>query len=306
MPAANERAQLIERIRKSSSVLEPIPTGMPALLDKPQPIRAVVFDIYGTLFVSGSGDVGTHAATDSAHALTEAMLAAGVHGEPAAGKRGVQLLDQAIEAAHEQRRSEGVAFPEVDIRVIWQQVLQTLAEEEIIRWHTGRRVELGKAVFNVAVEYECRVNPVWPMPSLAEVLAALREREMRLGLVSNAQFVTPLLFEAFLGRPYEDLGFTGDFCRFSYRMLEAKPSRRAYEEVAEALADRGVERHEILYVGNDVRNDVEPAAAVGFKTALFAGDKRSLRLREGDPHVQGVKPDLVLTDLKQLLEVVAG
>ena len=53
-------------------------------------------------------------------------------------------------------------------------------------------------------------------------------------------------------------------------------------------------------VGNDVRNDLLGARAAGLRTALFAGDARSLRLRRDDPRSAAVCPDLVLTHLSQL------
>jgi putative hydrolase of the HAD superfamily len=53
-----------------------------------------------------------------------------------------------------------------------------------------------------------------------------------------------------------------------------------------------------------MRNDIAPAKAVGMQTALFAGDRRSLRWRRGDPLVGDELPDMVLTRLPQLLECV--
>jgi putative hydrolase of the HAD superfamily len=49
-------------------------------------------------------------------------------------------------------------------------------------------------------------------------------------------------------------------------------------------------------------NDIFPAKITGFQTALFAGDKRSLRRRTDDPRCRNLKPDLVVTDLGQLIE----
>ena len=46
--------------------------------------------------------------------------------------------------------------------------------------------------------------------------------------------------------------------------------------------------------------DVWTAAQAGCRTALFAGDERSLRLRKDDPRTQGLRPDVVLTELVQL------
>lgn len=50
---------------------------------------------------------------------------------------------------------------------------------------------------------------------------------------------------------------------------------------------------EIFYLGNDWKKDVVPATAVGFRTGLFAGDVRSLRLggvgEEEVPKIRRVK-----------------
>ena len=60
-----------------------------------------------------------------------------------------------------------------------------------------------------------------------------------------------------------------------------------------------------LYIGNDQRNDVWPAAEAGMKTALFAADTRSLRLREDPPDASAVVPALIITDLAQIPGCIA-
>jgi putative hydrolase of the HAD superfamily len=62
----------------------------------------------------------------------------------------------------------------------------------------------------------------------------------------------------------------------------------------------------VLYVGNDLLNDVLPASKIGFRTALFAGDRRSLRWRENDSRTSGVTPDVVITRLADLNGSVIG
>ena len=47
-------------------------------------------------------------------------------------------------------------------------------------------------------------------------------------------------------------------------------------------------------------NDILPATKCGFRTALFAGDARSLRLRDQDSRVADITPDIIATDLAQL------
>ena len=87
--------------------------------------------------------------------------------------------------------------------------------------------------------------------------------------------------------------------------LEGKPSTALYKEIAQTIATQDLSPAEVLFVGNDMRNDIWPASQVGMKTALFAGDQRSLRLREDDPRVSDTVPDIVITELSQLLDCLS-
>jgi putative hydrolase of the HAD superfamily len=128
---------------------------------------------------------------------------------------------------------------------------------------------------------------------------------MILGLISNAQFFTPLLFEAFFGAPPEGLGFDAELLAYSYKLGEAKPSPALFAPATRRLAALGLKPENALYIGNDMLNDIFAAARAGFKTALFAGDPRSLRLREEDPRIRGLMPDRVVRGLGEVAGVIA-
>ena len=153
----------------------------------------------------------------------------------------------------------------------------------------------------LAVEYEIRANPCWPMPHLRECLESLRHRGLLLGIISNAQFYTRELFDALLDATPEARGFDPDLQFYSYQHGRAKPGTALHELAVEALRQKRIGCHEVLFVGNDMLNDVLPASRVGFRTALFAGDARSLRRRQRDPRTEGISLDLVVTDLRQIL-----
>ncbi|MEN1680903.1 MAG: HAD family hydrolase [Planctomycetota bacterium] len=282
-----------ETIAQRSNPLAPQPTGAEPRLPRLDDTRAVVFDIYGTLLISGSGDISLTSGAAKGSAATEALQAVGVDG--AAGEAILETLHEQIHASHAAtRESAGVEFPEVDIVDIWRKTLASrdlkLADGELPR---------------LATEYECRVNPVWPMPGLVDVLAAIKRAGLPMGIVSNAQFFTPLAMEQLTGQTLGELGFVEDLCVWSFAHLRAKPGAELYAMAAERLAGHGIQPGETLYVGNDMRNDIAPAAGLGFRTALFAGDARSLRLREGDPMVAGVAADAVVTELPQLLRILS-
>jgi putative hydrolase of the HAD superfamily len=287
---------LIECVRQLSQPLLPQPTGYATRMTALTDIRAVIFDIYGTLLVSGTGDVGPASGEENELALRAALSAAGLPVEQIdRNTRSGRILIEAIRRAQAVRREQGIEFPEVDIIAVWRQVLVELGKH-------GLRTQADAAqVRRLAIEYECRVNPVWPMPGLRTMLASLRATGRHLGIVSNAQFYTPLMFRALLDAGPGDLGFDPRLCAWSWKALQGKPSRGLFQQVLTALAMRyDVAPEQTLYVGNDMLKDIWPAAGLGCKTALFAGDRRSLRLRQDDERCQGLQPDLVIDHLSQL------
>jgi putative hydrolase of the HAD superfamily len=308
-----ERNRHIRLIREQSEILEPLPVALPpewAALPKGgegslEGVRAVIFDVYGTLFVSRAGDI--------AGADTAGMNAAGEGFSETAPMKA--YFTEEVRRRHEEARSGGEAWPEVDAGDIWAAYRGPIPGA----WEEARRLRrilertggspprpgrvLGRCL---ALRYELAVNPVYPMPGAEEVLRSLAARGLALGIISNAQFYTPLLFDAFFGASPEALGFDPALVLYSFAEGIAKPSPELFARSRRSLLRRGIAPEEALYIGNDMRNDIVPAAEAGFKTALFAGDRRSLRLREEDPRCVNQKPRVILEDLRALLPAAAG
>ena len=219
-------------------------------------LRAVLFDVYGTLLRSSAGET---------------------HPDPA--------LRSLIERAHAQSPH---SFPEVDIREIHAAMHPGLSPAEIER---------------LAMAHEQEVNPVSAMPGAVEALRELSSRGLFLGLVSNAQFYTVPVMESCLGDSLANLGIDSEFCVYSYLERRAKPDAHLFGIVRNRLLERGIQPNEVLYVGNDVRNDIDPAKACGFLTALFIGDAASLRLRGRSLEECGAS--LILASLEDLPQQIA-
>lgn len=278
--------------RRHAEEMTPIATDVEPVLRKLPNIRAVLFDIYGTLLISGSGELGSVAVGSVGRAACESALNGALEAVGIAMStppaQGIECFYEAIEASHAASRAAGVDHPEVDIVEIWRTVFAELA----------CRGPVDPA--RLAVEYEARANPCWPMPRMQKCLEQLNHASVALGIISNAQFFTPDLFDALLEKSAETLGFDPRLVYYSYRQGRAKPGLQMHERAVETLRTRRIAPDEALYVGNDMLNDMLPARKLGFHTALFAGDRRSLRRRENDPRVAEIVPDLVLTDLAQL------
>ncbi len=287
--SSSSSSDTLRLIREHAHPLTVEPTGEASRLTELPKIEAILFDVYGTLFISGSGDIGLTAEGDRDRAMTEALQGEGIVTTPA--MRLGEGMKAMIRESHARSKDRGVAFPEVEIRRIWAALLE----------NSGLRLS-EDVIERVAIRYESLANPVWPMPGARQTLLALKEAGKVMGIISNAQFYTPPLFEALLEGSPGDLGFREDLCLWSYEESEAKPSPGLFTKMRKVLAAEGVAPERVLYVGNDMRNDIAPAASAGLRTALFAGDARSLRRREEDE--LGVEPDLVLTELEQLIPCV--
>lgn len=291
-----------EQIRALSIPLEPIPTQIKPWVSHCPGIRAVIFDIYGTIFISGSGDISlANQNVNQEEMIREAMESVGL--EMLVPPEQVSIYSayyDVIQHSHQLSREEGIEYPEVEIRNVWRTLLEILVEDKVIQG-----VFDAELIAHLAIEYEAKVNPVWPMPHAQGTFEMLKG-EVKMGIVSNAQFFTPLLFRSFFERSHTALGFERELCLWSYEHGEAKPGLGLFERLLKKLEDRitPIEPQEILYVGNDMLNDIWAAHQLGLRTCLFAGDQRSLRLREDDPRCDGLEPNFVITDLHQIIEIL--
>lgn len=265
---------LVEHVRATMKPLAVEPAGMAPKLPRLEGIRAVVFDLYGTLLISDAGGERSGPEPDP-------------EGMPGLGDG----LGKTIALHHERRRAEGVAFPEVEIREVWAEAMAA----------GGFPVPSCEDLERIILEHECRVHPVWPMPGAIELLGELRERGMVMGIISNAQFYTLPVMEGLFGAGLDDLGFHPDLRVFSFEEGEGKPSLRLFEKLRDRAAALGIAASEIFYLGNDWKKDVLPARAVGFRAALFAGDVRSLRLGGVGECEAWATTDAVITGLQQVV-----
>ncbi len=275
-----------ELIRKNSESIDIIPTEAIPKGSPKSRIEVILFDVYGTLFISGAGDIGIakRESGQNRSKLDDLLRKYSLEKTPRT------LLNEyfnEIEQRKDKLRNQGIDYPEVDIENVWKNV-------------TG--FEDKCTIKKFAIEFELIVNPVCPMPHTEELLSCCKKKRIPMGIISNAQFYTPYLFSSLLDVNLEGLGFVEEFVYFSYVHGYCKPSLFLFEMAAKNVEKSGIPRGNTLYVGNDMLKDICPAQKTGFQTALFAGDGRSLNMRDGDERVRGVSPDLVITDLSQIPE----
>lgn len=295
--------KLVYTIKKHTNHMDPFPTELEKQI-KPLPgIKAVFFDVYGTMLISGTGDIGISEKKNNDYPISEILIDSSFNllsSPETINKIFSNLLSELIKEEHMIMKKSGFDFPEIDIIEIWNEILAILIEKNYISGVLNRdKVKIA------ALTYECMVNPVWPMKNIDKVLDHLYNSDLKIGIISNAQFYTSEILQVLLNFKIGNDFFDPRLLFYSYREKLAKPSKDFFlKAVTKIKTLYNIDSDEILYIGNDMLNDVYTASQCRCRTALFAGDKRSLRLRLSDSRCRDLKPDIIITELEQLIDIL--
>ncbi len=218
-----------------------------------RPYRAVICDVYGTLLIAAAGGVKPDPDADPLLRATIASFGHTPPESPSAEIHAAVLRHHAAVAA---------PFPEIDLRVLWREVLG---------------LDEGTETTALVEAIEAAWHPAKPMPGAANAIRLLARSGISLGILSNAQCNT-------LGSlgGIADL-FAPELTVLSYQHGVAKPSPELFAILTDRLAGRGIRPGEALFIGNDPLQDIVPAAAHGFRTALFKGHPESVRPGDCSP-----------------------
>lgn len=287
------------------------PSKAEALFD----IRAVIFDIYGTLVPYG-------APPDEEGGKERLLLRAakrtieyfGLHeslekmnpGEPHA-KTLNDLYHALIALDHEKSRRRQVQFPEVRVENIWKVIIMMLKRHgyDPAGAQLGTENDVAKCF---AFYYQMHSNSRCLYPGVVDALQRLRSKNVRLGIVSNAQFYTPMDLTLFVrdqseGRldDYLEL-FDDELVYFSFEYGIAKPNPAMFRRLYDTLYEYHILPRQTVFVGNDLVVDIGAAAEAGMKTALFTGDRHSTFVHDQEGKIV---PDLTFDHFAELDRIVS-
>jgi len=216
-------------------------------------IRAVIFDIYGTLLEVGPPPAD---ARERWERLCKDRL-------PGPARLTLDAFmaecEKIIAREHDAARTTGVRHPEI----FWPSVAQEAFPE------LERLPDAGRDDF--LFEHAQLQHTVRLMPGAATTLATLVEKKIVLGLASNCQPYTlreldQNLSAAKLVRSI----FAHELCFFSFVAGFSKPDPRVFRWLQDRLQTRGIPPGETLMVGDRPDNDIEPAETQGFQTWLLS------------------------------------
>ncbi len=212
-------------------------------------IRAVIFDVYGTLL-----EVGPPPA--NADELWQNLCLELLGQDPPLNRLGFSIAcNRAIARQHEVARARDIRWPEVRWPGIVGEVIPAVAKLS----QTAREEFLFR-----------QIQTGHTTPMLQETAATLRQLKARaclVGIASNAQAYT--LRELRESLAAHRLGmdvFEAALCFWSFEHGFSKPDPHVFQILSTRLAARGIVPSEILMVGDRFDNDVAPARLFGWQT----------------------------------------
>ena len=239
-------------------------------------IRAVAFDVYGTLVRIQTDDRADEIFRAAAHVLTY---------------QGIDLCREQVRDLYfrtmsEQRKASPEEHPEFDAEGIWRSIIR--AHQTAFTRSLPRAKLRQMPLFLAEMCRGISRHELGLYPHAHEVLDVLRAR-YPLALVTDAQStcVRGELHRVGLLGYFDPIAVSGDH---GYR----KPDRRLFQS---ALDEMAVAAQNALYVGNDMHRDIFGARDAGLKTVMFDSD-------QGKKAYLDCVPDYTITDLRDLLEIL--
>ena len=288
------------------------PKAKPHLIPLPD-IRAVTWNIYGTLLAISGGELYfEHPAKfvmDVAldKTIQEFKMWGSMSrkpGQPADYLRQIyhNLLDElrTVPAGPEK-------YPEISADRLWETFIKMLMQKDY-QFDASFYGSLNEFSRKVAYFFHASLQGTACYPGAARALQHVKKAGLAQGIIADAQCFTLVQLQRGLSQQDAtaklDELIDPDLRACSWEVRGRKPSERLFRHLLLALAERGIAPGQVLHLGSRAALDIAPARRLGMKTGLFAGDKASLQATREQMKESATRPDVLLTELRQIADVV--
>ncbi len=205
--------------------------------------------------------------------------------------------------------SPGEKYPEIAVERTWETILKKLLQKEY-KFDAEFFGSLNEYSRKIAYFFHASLQGVGCYPGAATALKELHARGVAQGLLADAQCFTLVQLQRGLAQQDESARLDDlidpELRALSFEVKARKPSEQLFRHLLTALEPRGIAPGEVLHVGSRLAQDLLPARKLGMRTALFAGDRASLQATREQLKDRANRPDVLLTELTQITEVVPG
>jgi putative hydrolase of the HAD superfamily len=173
--------------------------------------------------------------------------------------------------------------------------------------HLLEELEVRPAAFDeetlAEIETAFASAPLHALPAIVDgaddVLRAMHERGLRVGLISNTGRTPGSILREVLGRL--GLGPSIDAMVFSNEHGECKPRASIFDALQRQL---GVDYGEMVFIGDNLYVDVYGAQRCGMRAIHFIPSKRGDAVAPPVDHGLTIEPDATVRDLRDVIAIV--
>ena len=288
------------------------PKARPHLAALPE-VRAVTWSCYGTLLAIAGGELHFEHPQKFVMELAlektvqEFKMWGSMSRKPGQPSEYMGQLYQKALTDLRLVSSPGEKYPEVAVERVWEDIVKKLLKKDY-QFDAGFYGSLNEYSRKVAYFFHASLQATACYPGAAAALAGLHARGVPQGLLADAQCFTIVQLQRGLAAQDEsarlDELIDPGLRVLSHEEKARKPSERLFRRMLELLDRRGISAAEVLHVGAHMANDIVPARRLGMRTALYAGDRAALQATPEQLKDPASRPDVLLTALDQILEVV--
>ncbi len=289
------------------------PKAKPHLVPLPE-VRMVTWNIYGTLLTISGGDlVFVHpqkfimdVALDKT--VQEFKMWGSMSRKPGQPSEYMGQIYNNVLAEQRMAPSPGEKTPELHADKVWDAILKKLLQKDY-KFDAGFFGSLNEYCKKIAYFFHASLQGTACQEGAAAALEHVHSCGIRQGLLADAQCFTTIQLQRALTQqncatPVAEL-FPADAQALSFEQKSRKPSERLFRHLLTGAAKLGIEPRKILHVGARIAQDIAPAKKLGMRTALFAGDKDSLQATADQLKDAATRPDVMLTELGQVRDIVS-
>jgi FMN phosphatase YigB (HAD superfamily) len=290
--------------------IEP-PRAKPHLARLPG-IRAVTWNVYGTLVAITGGDLAFELeqplmmdlALDKT--IREFNMWGSMTRRPGQPTDYWRSIYRDVLHRHRSFPGGGERHPEVLTERVWEDLIKKLLQKGY-QFDAGSYGALNEFSRKVAYFFHASMQGVTVYPGATAALRHVVDRGLAQGIIGNGQVFTLPQLRRCLAQQEEGGDrslFDPRFCFLSHEVKARLPSEKLFRKALAAFAEQGINAEEILHIGSRLSQDVVPARRLRMKTGLFAGDKASLEASKEQWERSASRPDVLLTELTQIAEVI--
>jgi HAD-hyrolase-like len=277
------------------------------------PVKAVLWNIYGTLLAVPGGELQFEPAIDFVmdaaldKTIQEFKMWNSMSRKPGAPAAYMKELYRKALSMLQLQGSGNEKHPEVLSEKVWEDIVKKLQQKDYT-FDASVYGSLDDLTKKIAYFYHASIQGCGAYPGATDAIRLVADGGRVQGLFGDGQCFTFAQLQRSLnfledGFPMMNY-FPANLRWISGEKRAKKPSETLFQGITAALAGRGISPSETLHVGSSLTRDIAPAKKHGFRTALFAGDKGSLQATAEQLKDPATRPDVLLTELPQIADVL--